>query len=184
MSFLNSILKAFRYLSNIYILFIHQGKRISFYKRAQILVADTWSVLEGKGDGCFKDISSITMFADYRLPQILVHLGALKYSDELLEKLLKGLPALLRHSLSYCDLLSLCLISFTKAPFFKRKPCLLLKGHVKKNPRAIKIQAKLLFVVYTVECGYCGKLHYLDMIISEPRNKMKPKFMLHESVQH
>ncbi|XP_006902025.1 PREDICTED: UPF0553 protein C9orf64 homolog [Elephantulus edwardii] len=67
-----------------------KGKRISFYKRAQILVADTWSVLEGKGDGCFKDISSITMFADYRLPQVLLHLGALKYSDKLLKKLLKG----------------------------------------------------------------------------------------------
>nr|XP_003407840.1 queuosine salvage protein [Loxodonta africana] len=67
-----------------------EGKRISFYKRAQILVADTWSVLEGKGDGCFKDISSITMFADYRLPQVLLHLGALRYSDELLKKLLKG----------------------------------------------------------------------------------------------
>lgn len=56
-------------------------------------MADTWSVLEGKGDGCFKDISSITMFADYRLPQVLVYLGALKYSNELLEKLLKGLLA-------------------------------------------------------------------------------------------
>ncbi|XP_037350013.1 queuosine salvage protein [Talpa occidentalis] len=67
-----------------------EGKRVSFYKRAQILVADTWSVLEGKGDGCFKDISSITMFADYRVPQILAHLGALKYSEELLEKLHKG----------------------------------------------------------------------------------------------
>ncbi|XP_005355348.1 queuosine salvage protein [Microtus ochrogaster] len=67
-----------------------EGKRVAFYKRAQILVADTWSVLEGKGDGCFEDISSITMFADYRLPQILVYLGALKYSDKLLEKLRKG----------------------------------------------------------------------------------------------
>lgn len=67
-----------------------EGKRVSFYKRAQILVADTWSVLEGKGDGCFTDISCITMFADYRLPQVLVHLGALKYSDELLKKLRKG----------------------------------------------------------------------------------------------
>ncbi|ERE80794.1 putative UPF0553 protein C9orf64 like protein [Cricetulus griseus] len=68
-----------------------EGKRISFYKRAQILVADTWSVLEGKGDGCFEDISSITMFADYRLPQILVYLGALKYSDDLLKRLHRGL---------------------------------------------------------------------------------------------
>lgn len=48
-------------------------------------------MLEGKGDGCFEDISSITMFADYRLPQILVYLGALKYSDDLLKKLLEGL---------------------------------------------------------------------------------------------
>ncbi|XP_051822211.1 queuosine salvage protein [Antechinus flavipes] len=69
---------------------VYQGKRISFYKRAQILVADTWCVLEGKGDGCFSDISSITMFADYRLPQVLAHLGAIRYSDELLKKLLKG----------------------------------------------------------------------------------------------
>lgn len=67
-----------------------EGKRISFYKRAQILVADTWSVLEGRGDGCFEDISSITMFADYRVPQTLVYLGALKYSDELLKRLLRG----------------------------------------------------------------------------------------------
>ncbi|XP_004639453.1 queuosine salvage protein [Octodon degus] len=67
-----------------------EGKRVAFYKRAQILVADTWSVLEGKGDGCFTDIASITMFADYRLPQVLAHLGALKYSDELLKKLCRG----------------------------------------------------------------------------------------------
>ncbi|XP_003475121.1 queuosine 5'-phosphate N-glycosylase/hydrolase [Cavia porcellus] len=67
-----------------------EGKRVAFYKRAQILVADTWSVLGGRGDGCFPDIASITMFADYRLPQVLAHLGALKYSEELLEKLHKG----------------------------------------------------------------------------------------------
>ncbi|KAJ1206721.1 hypothetical protein NDU88_002122 [Pleurodeles waltl] len=67
-----------------------QGKRVAFYKRAQILVADTWSVLEGKGDGCFNDISTVTMFADYRIPQALVHLGAMRYSEELMEKLTKG----------------------------------------------------------------------------------------------
>ncbi|XP_056661919.1 Q-nucleotide N-glycosylase 1 isoform X1 [Monodelphis domestica] len=68
----------------------YEGKNISFYKRAQILVADTWSVLEGRGDGCFSDISRITMFADYRLPQVLAHLGAIRYSDALLKKLLEG----------------------------------------------------------------------------------------------
>uniref|UniRef100_A0A803SWQ7 Queuosine 5'-phosphate N-glycosylase/hydrolase n=1 Tax=Anolis carolinensis TaxID=28377 RepID=A0A803SWQ7_ANOCA len=50
--------------------------KVAFYKRTQILVADIWSVLEGKGDGCFSDISSVTIFADYRLPQVLVHLGS------------------------------------------------------------------------------------------------------------
>ncbi|XP_006981739.1 queuosine 5'-phosphate N-glycosylase/hydrolase [Peromyscus maniculatus bairdii] len=69
---------------------VFKGKLIAFYKRAQILVADTWSVLEGKGDGCFWDISSITIFADYRLPQVLLYFGALKYSKELLKKLLRG----------------------------------------------------------------------------------------------
>lgn len=64
---------------------------MSFYKRAQILVADTWSVLEGKEDGCFNDISSLTIFADYRIPQVLVHLGAMRYSDELMRKLHEGL---------------------------------------------------------------------------------------------
>uniref|UniRef100_A0A8D0GCM1 Queuosine 5'-phosphate N-glycosylase/hydrolase n=1 Tax=Sphenodon punctatus TaxID=8508 RepID=A0A8D0GCM1_SPHPU len=68
-----------------------QGEKVSFYKRAQILVADTWNVLEGKGDGCFSDISSVTIFADYRIPQVLVHLGAMRYSEDLMKKLHEGL---------------------------------------------------------------------------------------------
>ncbi|NXG33885.1 QSPP protein, partial [Dromaius novaehollandiae] len=67
-----------------------ENKKVSFYKRAQILVADTWSVLEGKGDGCFGDISSLTIFADYRIPQVLVHFKAMKYSEELMKKLREG----------------------------------------------------------------------------------------------
>lgn len=54
-------------------------------------MADTWSVLEGKGDGSFGDISSLTIFADYRIPQVLVHLKAMKYSEELMKKLREGL---------------------------------------------------------------------------------------------
>ncbi|NXL90077.1 QSPP protein, partial [Alectura lathami] len=67
-----------------------QERKVSFYKRAQILVADTWSVLEGKGDGSFEDISSLTIFADYRIPQVLVHLGAMNYSENLMKKLREG----------------------------------------------------------------------------------------------
>lgn len=40
--------------------------QVSFYKRAQILVADIWACFEGKSYGEFHDIDTITMFADYR----------------------------------------------------------------------------------------------------------------------
>ncbi|XP_078070596.1 queuosine 5'-phosphate N-glycosylase/hydrolase [Mustelus asterias] len=67
-----------------------QGKKVAFYKRAQILIADIWGLLEGKGDGVFHDMTSLTMFADYRIPQALVYLGAMKYSEKLMEKLQRG----------------------------------------------------------------------------------------------
>lgn len=69
---------------------IFQGQKVAFYKRAQILVGDTWGVLEGQNDGCFHDIGKITMFADYRIPQALVHFGAMRYSEDLLKKLKEG----------------------------------------------------------------------------------------------
>lgn len=63
-------------------------------------MADTWSVLEGKGDGFFGDISSLTIFADYRIPQVLVHLKAMKYSEDLMKKLREGLflPYIVKYS--------------------------------------------------------------------------------------
>ncbi|KAM9305154.1 queuosine 5'-phosphate N-glycosylase/hydrolase-like [Gastrophryne carolinensis] len=69
---------------------LFQDKKVAFYKRAQILVGDVWGVLEGKNDGCFYDIDKITMFADYRVPQALVHFGVLRYSEQLLKKLKEG----------------------------------------------------------------------------------------------
>jgi len=39
---------------------------VSFYKRAQIVVADIWNCFDGKGLGAFRDIDAVTMFADYR----------------------------------------------------------------------------------------------------------------------
>nr|XP_022300383.1 UPF0553 protein C9orf64-like [Crassostrea virginica]XP_022300384.1 UPF0553 protein C9orf64-like [Crassostrea virginica]XP_022300385.1 UPF0553 protein C9orf64-like [Crassostrea virginica] len=64
-----------------------QGQPVSFYKRAQILVADIWACFEGKDYGEFHDIDTITMFADYRIPQALYHFGALSYSDKLMDYL-------------------------------------------------------------------------------------------------
>lgn len=59
------------------------GQKVSFYKRAQILVADLWACFEGEGVGKFGDIDSITMFADYRIPQTLVYFDVMSYSPEL-----------------------------------------------------------------------------------------------------
>lgn len=52
-------------------------------KRAQICVADLWAAFEGEGYGHFEDIDKITMFADYRIPQILNTLGCLWYAPTL-----------------------------------------------------------------------------------------------------
>ncbi|XP_006613970.1 queuosine salvage protein [Apis dorsata] len=61
--------------------------RVSFYKRAQILVGDIWACFKGEGIGEFWDIDYLTMFADYRIPQILLHFGAIRYSNTLMSKL-------------------------------------------------------------------------------------------------
>jgi Potential Queuosine, Q, salvage protein family len=62
-----------------------EGRRkpIRFLKRAQILAADLWACFEGEGYGAFRDIDKITIFADYRLPQILNSMGCLSYSPPL-----------------------------------------------------------------------------------------------------
>uniref|UniRef100_A0A0N4V1L4 Queuosine 5'-phosphate N-glycosylase/hydrolase n=1 Tax=Enterobius vermicularis TaxID=51028 RepID=A0A0N4V1L4_ENTVE len=65
-----------------------KGKKISFLKRAQILVADLHGCLHDKNDlGNFSDIADLTMFADYRVPQILAFFSVLKYSPKLEETL-------------------------------------------------------------------------------------------------
>ncbi|XP_014851447.1 PREDICTED: UPF0553 protein C9orf64 homolog [Poecilia mexicana] len=68
----------------------YEGRKISFNKRAQILVADFWAVMEARGEGCITNIDCLTMFADYRVPQALVYLGVLEYSDALMEALKNG----------------------------------------------------------------------------------------------
>ncbi|KAL8971801.1 MAG: hypothetical protein Q9197_003090 [Variospora fuerteventurae] len=59
------------------------SKPIRFQKRAQILVADLWACFDGQSFGSFHDIDTITMFADYRIPQMLHSLGCLRYSPPL-----------------------------------------------------------------------------------------------------
>ncbi|KAL8905742.1 MAG: hypothetical protein Q9207_002456 [Kuettlingeria erythrocarpa] len=63
---------------------------IHFHKRAQIFAADLWACFEGQSYGSFHDIDTITMFADYRIPQMLHSLGCLRYSPSL-ENRIRGL---------------------------------------------------------------------------------------------
>jgi len=61
----------------------YQGKRIHFLKRAQILVSDIW----GAEIERFDDVEYLCAFADYKIPQILFHMGILEYSASLEKKI-------------------------------------------------------------------------------------------------
>jgi hypothetical protein len=65
----------------------HQGKKVFFYKRAQIFAADLSGALQGKDLGFFYDLDKLTAFADYKVPQVLRHLGILRYEKALAEKI-------------------------------------------------------------------------------------------------
>lgn len=69
---------------------VYKGKFLSLYKRAQILIGDLWSFFDSKSWGEFEDIDKVTMYADYRIPQVLVYFGAISYSEKLMRKLQNG----------------------------------------------------------------------------------------------
>jgi hypothetical protein len=64
----------------------YQGQKAYFYKRAQLFAADLHGALGGKGLGSYSDMEELTAFADYKLPQVLRHVGALGYSPGLAER--------------------------------------------------------------------------------------------------
>ncbi|VDL95293.1 unnamed protein product [Schistocephalus solidus] len=66
---------------------VFKDQPVTFWKRAQILVADLWLAFKGQSFGYFKDIDSLTAFADYRVPQVLAYFGVLEYDSELRQKL-------------------------------------------------------------------------------------------------
>jgi len=69
----------------------YYGATIYFYKRAQIFAADLYAAFAGKDWGYFKDIDKLTAFADYKLPQVLRHLGILQYSPSMEHKVDNGI---------------------------------------------------------------------------------------------
>jgi hypothetical protein len=66
---------------------VYQGTLLHLYKRAQILVGDLWAAYGRDTDRshpyAFGDIDQLTMFADYRIPQILRDIGILQYDASL-----------------------------------------------------------------------------------------------------
>ena len=64
----------------------YQRKKVCFYKRAQLFAADLHAALGGKGLGGFRDMEELTAFADYKLPQVLRHVGVFAYAPGLAKK--------------------------------------------------------------------------------------------------
>ena len=69
----------------------YYGATIYFYKRSQIFAADLYGAFAGKEWGFFKDMDSLTVFADYKLPQVLRHVGILQYSPSMEHKVDHGI---------------------------------------------------------------------------------------------
>lgn len=67
----------------------YAGEHVSFYRRSQILITNLWSSYGGQGLGHFHDIDKVTVFSDFRTPQVLVYFDCLEYSNELMDILKK-----------------------------------------------------------------------------------------------
>jgi len=61
----------------------YHGQEVFFYKRGQLFVADLHGALGGEGLGSFSDMEELTAFADYKLPQVLRHVGVSEYAPSL-----------------------------------------------------------------------------------------------------
>ncbi|CDO77602.1 hypothetical protein BN946_scf184936.g27 [Trametes cinnabarina] len=78
---------------------VYQGRRVYLWKRAQILVAETWAAFYPPSPvdphplfPAGAAIAELTMFADYRVPQILHHLRILAYPPPLVKLLRARTP--------------------------------------------------------------------------------------------
>lgn len=65
----------------------YKDKKIYFYKRAQLFVADMHQLFGDKSFGALNNVDQLTACADYKLPQILRKVGILEYTTALAEKI-------------------------------------------------------------------------------------------------
>lgn len=66
---------------------VYEGQEVYFWKRAQIFPNDIHFALNGQGLGEFNNMADLTVFADYKLPQLFEAHGVFKYENELLQKI-------------------------------------------------------------------------------------------------
>ena len=60
-----------------------EGRQVAFRKRAQLVAGMLFQAFGGEGWGGFRDLDQLTVYADYKLPQVLRNLGILVYDDDL-----------------------------------------------------------------------------------------------------
>lgn len=65
----------------------YRQRSVKFLKRAQICVADLSSAFAGQQWGAFTDIEKLTIFADYKLPQVLRYYHVLEYRATLAQRI-------------------------------------------------------------------------------------------------
>lgn len=65
----------------------YRGRTVHFLKRAQICASDLHSAFHGNAWGALTDMEQLTIFADYKLPQILRHYGVLQYDPRLARRI-------------------------------------------------------------------------------------------------
>ena len=70
----------------------YRGEKVYFYKRAQIFAADLYGTFSGESWGHFRDMQALTAFADYKLPQVLRHVGILHYEKRLGDRVDQKIP--------------------------------------------------------------------------------------------
>lgn len=65
----------------------YDGAEVRFYKRAQICVSDIHGIFGGQRWGNLTGLDQLTIFADYKLPQLLRREGVLIYAPDLAERI-------------------------------------------------------------------------------------------------
>jgi len=65
----------------------YHAHSVKFFKRAQICVADLHNAFGGQQWGTFADLEQLTIFADYKLPQVLRHYHVLEYDSTLAQRI-------------------------------------------------------------------------------------------------